>query len=79
MTGGVVETRKIEIVLPRAVRWTYVLSGILSLVCWWLAVAAARIVIASLLWGVAWACFGIAVGAVDFTVLGRKMFQRPSR
>ena len=72
-------TRKIELVLPAAVRWAYVLSGILSLVCWWLAVAATRPVIASLLWGVGWACFGIAIGVVDFTVLGRRMFQGPTR
>ena len=60
--------------LSRPVRGAYILSGILSLMCWWLVVDAGRPVIASLLWGVGWACFGIAIGVVDFTVLGRKIW-----
>lgn len=54
------------------IRWLYVVAGVLSLMSWGVAVSAGRPVIASLLWGVGWMCFGISVGVVDFNVLTRK-------
>ena len=79
VTGGTMGEKPFGILLPRAVRWAYVVSGTLSLASWWFAVAATRPVIASLLWGVGWACYGTAIGVVDFTVLGRKITLWPGR
>ena len=64
--------KEIHVGLSGPIRIGYIISGILALVSWGFAVIANRPIIASLLWGVGWMCFGISIGVVDFTVLVRK-------